>query len=66
MIMKLFKSRGAKNRAMDDGVSDDPLIIPRSEHGISRKNIDEPALKVLYRLHKAGYQACLVLSLIHI
>ena len=60
MIMKLFKLRGAKNRAIDDGVSDDPLIIPRSEHGISRKNIDEPALKVLYRLHKAGYQACLV------
>ncbi len=35
-------------------------IISRGEHGISRKNIDESALKVLYRLHKAGYQACLV------
>ena len=35
-------------------------IVPRSEHGISRKDIDESALKVLYRLHKAGYQAHLV------
>ncbi len=34
--------------------------IPRSEHSISRSNISENALKVLYRLHKAGYQACLV------
>ena len=59
-VMKLFKSRKKKNRPVDDGVSQDPVIIPRSEHGISRKNIDEPALKVLYRLHKAGYQACLV------
>ena len=35
-------------------------IIPRDEHGISRSNISENALKVLYRLHKAGYQALLV------
>ena len=34
--------------------------IPRAEHGISRKDIDEHALKVLYRLRKAGYHACLV------
>jgi len=37
-----------------------PRIIPRSEHCISRDNIDENALKVLYRLHKAGYRALLV------
>ena len=43
-----------------DEINKDPLIISRSEHGISRKDIDEPALKVLYRLHNAGYQACLV------
>lgn len=35
-------------------------IIPRDEHGISRSNISDNALKVLYRLHKAGYQALLV------
>lgn len=59
-MMKWFKSKRQNNTGADDGVSTDPVIIPRSEHGISRKNIDEPALKVLYRLHKAGYQACLV------
>ncbi|VAW70963.1 Poly(A) polymerase [hydrothermal vent metagenome] len=35
-------------------------IIPRSEHTVSRDNIDDTALKVLYRLHKAGYRAMLV------
>ena len=37
-----------------------PNIIPRSEHNISRANISENAVKVLYRLHNAGYQAHLV------
>ena len=37
-----------------------PTIIPRSEHNVSRGDISEAALKVLYRLHKAGYAAFLV------
>ncbi len=37
-----------------------PLILPRTEHSISRANISPNALKVLYRLHEAGYQAFLV------
>jgi poly(A) polymerase len=37
-----------------------PRVIPRDEHGISRANISENALKVLYRLSKAGYEAYLV------
>lgn len=37
-----------------------PAIIERSEHGISRASISENALKVLYRLSKAGYEAYLV------
>ncbi len=37
-----------------------PRIIPRAEHGISRKNISSGALRVLYRLHEAGYKAFLV------
>ena len=37
-----------------------PTVIPRSQHRISRDNIDDNALKVLYRLHKAGYRALLV------
>ena len=40
--------------------SDGPKIIPRSDHSVSRKEISDNALKVLYRLHKAGYQAFLV------
>lgn len=35
-------------------------IIPREQHAISRKDISENALKVLYRLNKAGYEAYLV------
>lgn len=38
----------------------EPIIIPRSEHPISRSMIDEEALKVLYRLHRQGYLAYLV------
>lgn len=37
-----------------------PQIIPRAAHTVSRKDISDNALKVLYRLHKAGYQAFLV------
>ncbi len=37
-----------------------PQIIPRSEHNISRADISKNALKVLYRLKDAGYQAFLV------
>ena len=37
-----------------------PLIIPRSEHPISRKMMSEEALKVLYRLHRHGFTAYLV------
>ncbi|MEE9493158.1 MAG: polynucleotide adenylyltransferase PcnB [Gammaproteobacteria bacterium] len=35
-------------------------IIARADHAISRANISEAALKVLYRLHEAGYQSFLV------
>lgn len=35
-------------------------IIPRDEHPISRSHISRNAVKVLYRLHDAGYQAYLV------
>jgi len=37
-----------------------PTIVPRSDHCISRADISKTALKVLYRLRKAGYQAFLV------
>ncbi len=41
-------------------VADFPVVVPRSEHPISRKQIDERVLKVLYRLHRHGYKAYLV------
>jgi poly(A) polymerase len=38
----------------------EPVIIPRSEHPISRRDIDPDALKVLYRLQQFNYTAYLV------
>jgi len=38
----------------------EPVILPRAEHNISRKQIDENSLKVLYRLRRHGYKAYLV------
>ncbi|MFP5349565.1 MAG: polynucleotide adenylyltransferase PcnB [Gammaproteobacteria bacterium] len=37
-----------------------PVVIPRAEHSISRALISENALRVLYRLKEAGYEALLV------
>src|ERR671918_2278274 len=38
----------------------EPVVIPRSDHAISRRDIDADALKVLYRLHEHHYVAYLV------
>jgi poly(A) polymerase len=38
----------------------EPLIVPRSEHSISRRDIDPDALKVLYRLKQHKHVAYLV------
>ena len=35
-------------------------VIPREQHGVSRKNISSGALRVLYRLNEAGFAAYLV------
>lgn len=35
-------------------------IIPRQEHPVSRQHFSDGALKVLYRLHNAGFEAYLV------
>jgi len=40
--------------------SREPRIIPRSAHNVTRAEFSKSALKVLYRLDKAGYQAFLV------
>src|SRR5215207_4403637 len=38
----------------------EPVVIPRSEHALSRRDIDPDALKVLYRLHEHNFIAYLV------
>lgn len=52
LISKLKKSPASSNASLQ--------IVSRKEHGISRDHISENAIKVLYRLKKAGYEAYLV------
>ncbi len=54
--------RAAAARPYNRRVSDEPAprILPRAEHPISRRNISENTLKVLYRLHNQGYKGYLV------
>ena len=40
--------------------TEQPRVLPRSEHNISRTRIDDHTLKVLYRLNRSGYRAYLV------
>jgi poly(A) polymerase len=54
-LFEFFRSRFRR-----DPKNDGPTIVPRDRHGISRRNVSEPALKVLYRLNKAGYEAYMV------
>jgi len=50
----------AAKRIDRDGSRGSALVLSRGEHGISRKNIDEHAIKVLYRLQNGGFHAQLV------
>jgi poly(A) polymerase len=45
---------------LDEAVRPKARIIPRAEHSISRSAISPNALRVLYRLREAGYEAFLV------
>ena len=74
MFVLVPRSRGgcyytAANRQLkrkillkNSGIQKDskPNIIPRPSHNVSRDEISKSALKVLYRLHKSGFQAFLV------
>ena len=51
-LMNLFKTKNITPMEL--------RIISREEHQISRTMISEQSLKVLYRLHNAGYQSYLV------
>jgi len=52
--------QSATNKFQQPEQAESMFVIPRDQHAISRKDISENALKVLYRLSKAGYQAYLV------
>ena len=54
------KTKNKSKNTAHNAAGKKAVILSRGEHGISRDNIDKHALKVLYRLHKSGYQACLV------
>lgn len=57
------RARQDTDRLNSETRSDVPTgvsIIPREQHSISRKNISKAALRVLYRLHDAGFAAYLV------
>jgi len=60
--LRCFKTLLQKKSTLVTASTHAPLghIIPRQDHGVSRQDISEQALKVLYRLKKSGYQAYLV------
>ncbi len=51
---------GRKGHAVSSSEQRQMAIIPRDQHNISRRDISDNALKVLYRLNKSGYEAYLV------
>lgn len=59
-LKKFVKKVFVKKQQKPQTAAVDRYKIPRDQHTISRQNIDENALKVLYRLHNAGYRALLV------
>ncbi|MGD8175598.1 polynucleotide adenylyltransferase PcnB [Marinimicrobium sp. ARAG 43.8] len=40
--------------------TDQPLVIPRDQHNVSRRDISQAALRIMKRLEDAGFQAFLV------
>ena len=54
-----FQTETSLKKNPNDG-SREPRIIPRAAHNVTRAEFSKSALKVLYRLDKAGYQAFLV------
>ncbi len=48
-----------EERVIEPEGTDKPLVLPRSEHAISRRNIDPDALKILFRLQRLGFTAYL-------
>jgi poly(A) polymerase len=64
--MRRFSHAKRNFQVLNDALRSDPAerptarIIPRAEHSISRSAISPNALRVLYRLREAGFEAFLV------
>lgn len=59
-IKKLWRGRTSAGQGATRPRKGQPVRLSRDQHTISRKQISQPALKVLYRLKDAGYEAYLV------
>lgn len=59
-LKKIFSVVRNKVQAKEPTQQSEPIIIPRSQHSISRSQIDPHALKILYRLKDSGFDAYLV------
>ncbi|MDX1348373.1 MAG: polynucleotide adenylyltransferase PcnB [Thiomicrorhabdus chilensis] len=59
-ITSYFSSSKSHSHPATPSIPKAPKVIPRSEHGISRREIDKSALDVLYGLKRAGFEAYLV------
>jgi len=60
LFSKSSKNKGNKHASKKTAAVGEPTILTRDSHNVSRKSISKNALKVLYRLNDAGYQAYLV------
>jgi len=62
ILKRLFsrKPKKQQSKQAEQGNAANPHILKRDAHCVSRKKISHNALKVLYRLNDAGYQAYLV------
>lgn len=62
ILKRLFskKSKPSTNKKSVKKTDIKPRILKRDAHCVSRKDISKNALKVLYKLNEAGYQAYLV------
>ncbi len=59
-IQSYFSQRKSASYVASESQTDDPVILLRGEHNISRRQLDKPSLDVLYGLKRAGYEGYLV------
>lgn len=59
-ILNFFRKIIGSAKKSEDPIPNAARVYARSEHNISRSQISEHALKVLYRLQKSGFEAYLV------